>query len=83
MMGLRIEFARIVHEPLLKLALVTLSRVALAFGAFALAGRRFARGWRSVVALSEIRGALSVARSSSGCRPTYRFGLSSSMRSSA
>ncbi len=64
MMGLRIEFARIVHEPLLvllTLALVTLSRVALAFGAFALAGRRVARGWRSVVALSGMRGALSVA----------------------
>ena len=65
LMGLRIEFARIFHEPvlvLLTLALVTLARIVLGYVALPLAsiGKRYA-GWQPVVALSGMRGALSVA----------------------
>jgi CPA1 family monovalent cation:H+ antiporter len=63
LMGLRIEFARIVHSPvlvLLTLVFVTAARVLLAFVVVPLAGR-LARGWRSVIALSGMRGALSIA----------------------
>jgi CPA1 family monovalent cation:H+ antiporter len=64
LMGLRIEFHRITHEPLLvlvTLALVTAARLLLAYVALPLAGARLAAGWRSVIALSGMRGALSVA----------------------
>jgi CPA1 family monovalent cation:H+ antiporter len=64
LMGLRIEFARITHEPLLvvtTLALVTAARVLLAYVALPVAGAKLAAGWRSVIALSGMRGALSVA----------------------
>lgn len=64
LMGLRIEFSRITHEPLLvllTLTLVTAARLILAYVALPLTGARFARGWRSVIALSGMRGALSVA----------------------
>jgi CPA1 family monovalent cation:H+ antiporter len=64
LMGLRIEFARIVHEPvlvLLTLALVTVARVVLGYVAVPLAAPHLPRGWRSVIALSGMRGALSVA----------------------
>jgi CPA1 family monovalent cation:H+ antiporter len=64
LMGLRIEFANIVHEPLLillTLALVTAARLILAYGALPLAGEDVPTAWRSVVALSGMRGALSVA----------------------
>ena len=65
LMGLRIEFARIFREPLLvllTLALVTLARVVLGYVALPLAGigKRYA-GWQTVVMLSGMRGALSVA----------------------
>jgi CPA1 family monovalent cation:H+ antiporter len=64
LMGLRIEFARITHEPLLvasTLALVTIARLLLGYVALPLAGTKLAHGWRSVIALSGMRGALSVA----------------------
>jgi CPA1 family monovalent cation:H+ antiporter len=64
LMGLRIEFDRITHEPLLvllTLALVTAARLILAYVTLPLSGARLARGWRSVIALSGMRGALSVA----------------------
>jgi CPA1 family monovalent cation:H+ antiporter len=64
LMGFRIQFSRIIHEPLLvllTLALVTLARLVLAYIALPLAGARLAAGWRSVIALSGMRGALSVA----------------------
>jgi len=63
-MGLRIECARIIHEPLLvllTLALVTVARLVLAYVALPLAGAKLAPGWRSVIALSGMRRALSVA----------------------
>lgn len=64
LMGLRIEFSRIAHEPLLvfvTLALVTVARLLLAYVALPIAGAKLASGWRSVIALSGMRGALSVA----------------------
>ncbi len=64
LMGLRIEFARIVEEPLLvllTLALVTLARLLLAYVALPLATRNLPRNWRPVIAISGMRGALSVA----------------------
>ncbi len=64
LMGLRIEFGRILHEPvllLLTLALVTLARILLAFVALPAARNRIAPAWRAVIALSGMRGALSVA----------------------
>ena len=64
LMGLRIEFARILHEPrlvLLTLGLVTAARLILAYAALPLASSRIAPAWRSVIALSGMRGALSVA----------------------
>ncbi len=65
LMGLRIEFARLFHEPLLvllTLALVTLARILLGYVALPAAGigRRY-RGWQAVITLSGMRGALSVA----------------------
>ncbi|MGH7756287.1 MAG: cation:proton antiporter, partial [Vulcanimicrobiaceae bacterium] len=65
LMGLRIEFERISHEPflvLLTLGLLTLARVILAYGMlpfFGIRGER--RGWQHVVALAGMRGALSLA----------------------
>ena len=64
LMGLRIEFARILEEPLLvllTLGLVTLARLLLAYVALPLATKNLARGWRPVIAISGMRGALSVA----------------------
>lgn len=64
LMGLRIEFGRIVREPvlvLLTLALVTAARLILAYAAAPLTRSKLAHGWRSVIALSGMRGALSVA----------------------
>jgi CPA1 family monovalent cation:H+ antiporter len=64
LMGLRIEFARILHEPLLvllTLGLVTAARLILAYAALPLARSHIAPAWRSVIALSGMRGALSVA----------------------
>ncbi len=64
LMGLRIEVARIMHEPLLvllTLGLVTAARLILAYVALPLASAHIAPAWRSVVALSGMRGALSVA----------------------
>ncbi len=64
LMGLRLELSRIAHEPvlvLLTLALVTAARILLAYVALPLAGGALEPGWRSVVALSGMRGALSVA----------------------
>ena len=65
LMGLRIEFARLYHEPilvLLTLALVTLARVVLGYAVLPLVGvtKRY-RGWQHVITLSGMRGALSVA----------------------
>jgi CPA1 family monovalent cation:H+ antiporter len=65
-MGLRIEFGRMLHEPLLVLAtlgLLLAARLILAYGAMPLAGLRpqTMRSWLHVIALSGIRGALSVA----------------------
>jgi CPA1 family monovalent cation:H+ antiporter len=64
LMGLRIEFARIAAEPLLvafTLAFVTLARVVIAHLVLPLAARGIAPAWRSVVALSGMRGAISIA----------------------
>ncbi|MBD5655706.1 MAG: sodium:proton antiporter [Candidatus Eremiobacteraeota bacterium] len=64
LMGIRIEFVRVLHEPvlvLLTLAFVTLARVLLGYVVLPLAGARVAPGWRSVVALSGMRGAVSIA----------------------
>jgi CPA1 family monovalent cation:H+ antiporter len=64
LMGLRIEFGRITHEPLLvasTLALVTVARLLLGYVALPLAAAKLASGWRTVIALSGMRGALSVA----------------------
>jgi CPA1 family monovalent cation:H+ antiporter len=64
LMGLRIEFVRITHEPLLvllTLALVTAARLILAYCVLPLTRAKLARGWRSVIACSGMRGALSVA----------------------
>lgn len=63
-MGLRIEFARILAEPLLlftTLGLVTLARILLAYVALPLVSHSMPRAWRPVIALSGMRGALSVA----------------------
>jgi CPA1 family monovalent cation:H+ antiporter len=63
LMGLRLEISRIIHSPLLvllTLAFITLARVVLAFGVLPVA-RNIAPAWRSVIALSGMRGALSVA----------------------
>ncbi len=64
-MGLRIEFERIVHEPVLVCATLGLligARLLLAYVAMPLAGLRPGlRSWQHVIALSGIRGALSVA----------------------
>ena len=64
LMGLRIEFARILAEPVLVLAtlgLVTLARVLLAYVALPLVSRKLPREWKPVIALSGMRGALSIA----------------------
>ncbi len=64
LMGLRIEFARILEEPLLvllTLALVTLARLLLAYVALPLATKNLEKKWRPVIAISGMRGALSVA----------------------
>jgi CPA1 family monovalent cation:H+ antiporter len=64
LMGLRIEFRRILEEPvlvLLTLALVTLARVLLAYVVMPLASQKVGRGWKPIVALSGMRGALSIA----------------------
>jgi CPA1 family monovalent cation:H+ antiporter len=64
LMGFRIEFRQIVEEPLLvisTLVLVTLARIALAYVAAPLATGGLPRGWKPVIALSGMRGALSVA----------------------
>ncbi len=65
LMGLRIEFARIVHEPLLvvlTLALVTAARVLVTYLGLPLAGvRGDQRGWHPVILCAGMRGALSVA----------------------
>lgn len=63
LMGLRLEVSRIIHSPLLvllTLAFITLARLVLALGVLPLA-RDIAPAWRSVIALSGMRGALSVA----------------------
>ena len=63
LLGLRIEFGRIFHEPLLALvaiAAVLVSRAVLAYGALPLLGIT-QRGWRGIVFLSGMRGALSLA----------------------
>lgn len=64
-MGLRIEIDRIAHEPFLLFATLGLligSRVILAYGAMPLSGLRPGMSsWLHVIALSGIRGALSVA----------------------
>jgi CPA1 family monovalent cation:H+ antiporter len=63
LMGLRLEFARIVHSPLLVLSTlvcVTAARLILGYIALPLAGN-IPRPWRPVIALAGMRGALSVA----------------------
>jgi CPA1 family monovalent cation:H+ antiporter len=64
-MGLRIELDRIVHEPFLLFATLGLligARLVLAYGAMPLSGLRPGMSsWLHVIALSGIRGALSVA----------------------
>jgi CPA1 family monovalent cation:H+ antiporter len=63
LMGLRLEFGRIVHSPLLvltTLACVTAARLVLGYVALPLAGN-IPRPWRGVIALAGMRGALSVA----------------------
>jgi CPA1 family monovalent cation:H+ antiporter len=63
LMGLRLEFGRIVHSPLLvltTLACVTGARLVLGYVALPLAGN-IPRPWRGVIALAGMRGALSVA----------------------
>ncbi len=65
LVGLRIEFARIIHQPILvvsTLALLAMSRLVLSYGGLPLIGMRGERiGWRHVIALAGIRGALSLA----------------------
>ncbi len=64
LMSLRIEFARIIHEPLLVLVTlvsVTVARIVLSYIVLPLTRTKLARGWRSIIALSGMRGALSVA----------------------
>lgn len=65
LVGLRIEFARIIHQPMLvisTLVLLVLSRVVLSYGCLPLIGIRGERtAWRHVVTLAGMRGALSLA----------------------
>ncbi len=64
LMGLRIEFTRIAHEPAIvfaALALLIATRIVLAYVVLPVAERSIERGWKSVVAYSGMRGALSVA----------------------
>jgi CPA1 family monovalent cation:H+ antiporter len=64
LMGIRINFDRVLHEPVLMLAtagFVTLGRLFLSYVAFPLTKRGAPPAWRHVVALSGMRGALSIA----------------------
>lgn len=65
LMGLRIEFVRIAHEPVLvfsTLLLVTAARVLVTYGGLPLAGvRADQRAWHHVILCAGMRGALSVA----------------------
>jgi CPA1 family monovalent cation:H+ antiporter len=63
LLGLRIQFDRILHEPLLfglTLGLVVASRAILAYVGLPLLGIRY-RGWNHIVMLAGMRGALSLA----------------------
>jgi CPA1 family monovalent cation:H+ antiporter len=64
LMGFRIEFRQIIAEPrlvLLTLAFITFARITVAYVVLPLASRGVPPAWRSVIALSGMRGALSVA----------------------
>ncbi len=64
LMGIRIDFDRVWHEPELLLstiAFVTLGRLFLSYVAFPLTKRDAPPAWRHVIALSGMRGAISIA----------------------
>ncbi len=64
LMGIRINFDRVLHEPVLMLAtaaFVTLGRLFLSYVAFPLTKPGAPPAWRHVIALSGMRGALSIA----------------------
>jgi CPA1 family monovalent cation:H+ antiporter len=64
LMGIRIDIQRVFHEPDLVLwtaLFVTVARLFLAYGAFGFTKPDAPFGWRHVVALSGMRGALSIA----------------------
>ncbi len=64
LMGIRINFERVWHEPVLLLAtigLVTLGRLFLSFVAFPLTKPGAPVAWRPVIALAGMRGAISIA----------------------
>jgi len=65
LVGLRVEFVRIIHQPALvmsTLVLLAIARVALSHGVLPLIGMvGERRAWRHVIALAGIRGALSLA----------------------
>ncbi len=64
LMGLRIELARLAHSALLivlTLALIAAARVFLSYVVLPLAGAVKRRAWQHAIALSGMRGALSVA----------------------
>ncbi len=64
LMGLRIEFVRIAHAAILVLltvALLAVARIVLSYAILPMAGLVRKRAWQHAVALSGMRGALSVA----------------------
>jgi len=64
LMGIRIDFMRIWHEPELLLAtigFVTLARLFLSYVAFPLTKRDAPAAWRHVIFLAGMRGAISIA----------------------
>jgi CPA1 family monovalent cation:H+ antiporter len=64
LMGIRIDIQRVFHEPDLVLwtaLFVTVARLFLAYGGFGFTKPDAPFGWRHVVALSGMRGALSIA----------------------
>lgn len=64
LMGIRIDFGRIWHEPellLATIAFVTLARLFLSYVAFPLTKRDAPTAWRHVIFLAGMRGAISIA----------------------
>jgi monovalent cation:H+ antiporter, CPA1 family len=64
LMGIRINFGRIWHEPellLATIAFVTLARLFLSYVAFPLTKRDAPTAWRHVIFLAGMRGAISIA----------------------